>query len=304
LVLLLTNSVDPTADLIVERLPGRVFRLDFDRFSDYALALAPDAWSISGPTGLEITSATVSAAFWWKAFNVQPGEQDVMVTEEVKYVFRELYHGCRARGMVKGNPPDFHDRLGKLAILRLAQPHFSTPRTLVTFRCAGVDRFANGPIVAKSLASRLTATGAALYTTEVDPRQLHPDYPWFLQARVDSPADLTVFVCGERLFAFERSREHLESLDWRAGDEEDGNQAQWRPFTLSAEDERATRALLADLGVEWGRIDLMRTNDGRSVFLEFNANGQWNFLDPDHRVGVLDAVAQYLTSPSSRPMRP
>lgn len=294
MLLLFTTSVDPTGNLIVERLPGRVFRLNHDLFSDYPLELTPDGWAIADPAGRTVTSDSVSSAFWWKAFNVRRAGQDEMVTEEVKAVFRELYHGCRARGLVRGNPPDFHDRLGKIAILSIAQRHFRVPGTLVTFGLKGLERLSGMPVVAKSLASRLTSDGRALYTTQVDPAQLHPGFPWYLQQRIDSRADLTVFVCGRRLFAFERSREHLAGLDWREDAEGVASGVRWAPFELSSDDERATRALLADLGVDWGRMDLMRDPDGRSVFLEFNANGQWAFLDPDNRQGLVDAVADYL----------
>lgn len=295
MILLFTMSVDPTANLLVERLGGRVFRLNHDLFADYALAMTPDGWSISNPSGLSITSETVSAVFWWKAFNARIVDQDEMVTEEVRYVFRELYHGCRARGLGKGNPPDFHDRLGKIAILGIAKRHFPVPRSLVSFGLSGVDRLAGRPVVAKSLASRLTADGGALYTTEVQPDALHPGFPWFLQQRIDGLADLTVFVCGERLFAFERSRAGLDGLDWRESGGQPGT-ARWEPFELSAADRAATGGLLDELGVDWGRLDLMRDESGRSVFLEFNANGQWSFLDPDHRIGLADAVVSYLTA--------
>lgn len=295
MILLFTTSIDRTGNLIVERLPGRVFRLNFDLFADYALELTPDGWSIVNPAGLSITSDTVSSALWWKAFNARRVGQDEMVIEEVKSIFREVYHGCRARGLVKGNPPDFHDRLGKIAILSIAQRHLRVPATLASLGLGGLERLSGMPIVAKSLASRLTSDGGALYTTQVDPAQLDPGFPWYLQQRVDSRADLTVFACGSRLFAFERSREHLTGLDWREDSEGLAMGVRWQPHQLCIEDERGIRALLADLGVDWGRMDLLRGVDGCSTFLEFNANGQWAFLDPDHRVGLLDAVVDYLT---------
>lgn len=299
MILLFTTAVDPTANLLVERLGGRVFRLNHELHADYALAMTPDGWSLSSPGGLAVTSETVSAVFWWKASTARPVDQDPMIAEEVRYVLREMYHGCRARGLAKGNPPDFHDRLGKIAILGIAKRHFHVPSTLVSFGLSGVEELAGAPVVAKSLSSRLTADGRVLYATEVEPAALHPGYPWFLQQRVDSMTDLTVFVCGDRLFAFERSRQDLVGLDWREASGA-AARAPWKPYGLSPADRTAVKGLLRDLCVDWGRIDLMRDADGRSVFLEFNANGQWAFLDPDHRIGLADAVVDYLTDRSSQ----
>ena len=48
-----------------------------------------------------------------------------------------------------------------------------------------------------------------------------------------------------------------------------------------------------DLGVQWGRVDLMEHNE-EMVFLEFNANGQWVFLDYSGKDGLVKTVANYL----------
>ena len=48
-----------------------------------------------------------------------------------------------------------------------------------------------------------------------------------------------------------------------------------------------------DLGVDWGRLDLMERN-GDFVFLEYNANGQWVFLDYSGEDHLVKDVAQYL----------
>jgi len=50
----------------------------------------------------------------------------------------------------------------------------------------------------------------------------------------------------------------------------------------------------AELGVTWGRIDLLEAN-GELLFLEYNANGQWVFLDYSNKVGLMKKVLDYLT---------
>jgi hypothetical protein len=45
--------------------------------------------------------------------------------------------------------------------------------------------------------------------------------------------------------------------------------------------------------VEWGRIDFLKSND-ELIFLEYNANGQFFFLDTKNQYGLKDAVVEYL----------
>jgi hypothetical protein len=294
-LLLLTGSNDGTSDLIVSKLGERVFRFNFDLYNEYELAFTPSFWSITNPVGLSIDSNTVTTAFWWKVFNYYLLDEEQFLVEEVKYIFRELYHHCRLRGLIRGVPHDFHNHYGKLNILNIAAKYFRVPETLATFRLAGVRNFASKSVVAKSFSSGLTTTNKALFTTEVNKSALHPDFPWFLQEKIDSTADITIFICGDMLFAFERSRRQLKGLDWRAEQTFDTAIEEWSPFHLSCSVTNSVWSTCKDLSVDWGRMDLMRQGD-ELVFLEYNANGQWVFLDYQQKYGLLDAVTTYLTT--------
>ncbi len=294
MLLLLTGSADGTSDLLVSRLDKRVFRFNYDLFDQYELELKPGHWRITNPVGHTISSETVKSAFWWKTFNYYIQDHESFIAEEVKYIFREIYHDCRLKGLTKGVPHDYHNHMGKINILAKASKYFEVPETLATFKLAGVDRIESAAVVAKSFASGLTTTNKALFTTEVDVKTLHPGYPWFLQEKIESDADVTVFICGDKYFGFQRSRAELKGLDWRA-EQTFTSSDQWDPYELSAlEIDRLSR-LRDDLGVKWGRADFMRRN-GQLVFLEYNANGQWVFLDYEQKYGLLDQVVHYLTA--------
>jgi hypothetical protein len=296
LLLLITGSEDGTSALIVQRLQKKVFRFNYDLFADYSLVFTPTFWEIKNPTGHSISSETVTSCFWWKAFNFYILDQEQFIVEEVKYVFRELYHHCRIRGLVKGNPHDFHNHLGKINILSIARRYFKVPETLLTFQLAGLDKVRSHEIVAKSLTSGLTTTNKALFTTKVERQKLHPNYPWFLQEMISSDSDITIFTVGDKIFAFERSRKSLKGLDWRSEQDFNNLTDQWDFFNLGRADELSVRRFLADLKVNWGRLDLMRSKNGELIFLEYNANGQWAFLDYEDKYGLLDAVLEYLYS--------
>ena len=293
MLLLITGSADGTSDLLVSELKDKVFRFNYDLFKDYTFEFRPDYWKISNPSGHTISSDTVTSAFWWKAFNFYLMDQEKLIVEEVKYVFRELYHWCRLKGIAKGNPHDFHNHLGKMNILNIAKNHFEIPETLATFRLGGVDKLQSESVVAKSFTSGLTTTNKAMFTTKVNTQQLHPDFPWLLQSLIESDADVTIFICGAKHFAYFRDRSQLKGLDWRNEQTFDIDTKEWIRFELTQAETTSTSNFCKDINVDWGRIDLMRTPKGL-VFLDFNANGQWVFLDYNGDDGLVRTVVEYL----------
>ncbi len=293
MLLLFTGSLDGTSDLLIQELRTNVFRYNYDLFKDYRFQFTPDYWEISNPAGHSINSNIVSSAFWWKAFNFYLMDEEPFIVEEAKYVCRELYHWCRVRGLAKGNPHDFHHHMGKMNILSLASKHFQIPDTLITLGLGGLEKLKGKPIVAKSLTSGLTTTNKALFTTEVKAETLHPEFQWFLQEKITSDADVTIFVCGDKQFAFYRSRDDLEGLDWRKEQTFDMHKKEWFLFDLTEKQSTSVANFAHDLGVDFGRLDLMTLNDDL-IFLEFNANGQWVFLDYSGEVGLVKTVAKYL----------
>jgi len=292
-LLLITSSLDFTGNAICKNLKKDVFRFNYDIFNEYSFEFTADSWKITNPVGHTISSASISSCFWWKAFQFEMENQDSFVVAEVKYIFRELYAWCKLRGIVKGNPYDFHNHLGKINLLEIASKYFPTPKTLATFKLEGLNNIKAFPIVAKSLSSALTDKRASLLATKVDHSKLSPDFPWFLQEVIESDFDVTIFVCGKSLFAFERSRKNLKGLDWRGEQTSNPNVKEWLPLILNPKEIKSIESFCKDIEVDWGRLDLMKKNN-ELVFLEFNANGQWLFLDFKEEYGILKKVLNYL----------
>ena len=293
MLLLITGSGDGTSDMLCTRLGERVFRLNYDMFYEYRIKYSPDSWEIKNPTGHSISSSSLRTAFWWKAFNFFNEEVDSLLREEMKYICRELYNWSRLKASLRGNPPDFHNSCGKLNILAIAQKIFTTPKTLVIGGEGQVlPRFAD-QIVAKSLSSGASDSKKVLFTTAVDVEELNAKYPWYLQEKIASSADVTVLICGDQLFAFSRSRAALKGLDWRAEQDFDIQSEEWVPFEMTEDQIRDVRSFASRLDVSWGRIDFMLA-DGDLIFLEFNANGQFLFLDYFNKYGLHDAFVRYL----------
>jgi hypothetical protein len=65
---------------------------------------------------------------------------------------------------------------------------------------------------------------------------------------------------------------------------------------LSEDEYAALRGFCDELGMQWGRLDFLQDECGL-IFLEFNANGQWAWLDLNGHYGLTDAVVSYLSTP-------
>jgi hypothetical protein len=290
-LLIFTGSIDGTSDLILREIGNKAFRFNFDLFSEYEVELTPSHWRIKNPAGLEITSETATSCFWWKVTNYKAHE-DNFLNEEVKYIFREIYNWFFHRNLTKGTSPDFHNRNGKIYILSKASNFFLTPETFTGWGFKDAPNFKNKNVVAKSLSSGLTSTNRALFTTKIDIDKLHPDFPWYLQEKIDAKFDTTVFICNKKKFAFRRSRENLKGLDWRI-EQDFTDLDQWSQRELSSSENDSIDKFCKELHVVWGRIDFLEV-DNKLIFLEFNANGQWVFLDYQNKVGLVHEVCSYL----------
>ena len=294
MLLLFTSSGDGTSDRIVHSLGNQVFRFNFDQISEFRTFITPQKWQIESPTGRVISSDNATSAFWWKAFTDRPDQVDPFIYSESKYIFHELYAWFIARKLAKGNPITFHNTFGKIQILGLASKYFLTPKTVFTWSTSPDEFVDKNSRIVKSLSSALMADGRSLFTTDVSNRSLDVRFPWLTQDKINGSHDVTVLIVKDRLFAFKRDRSSLKGLDWRAEQSFDDSDDGWSPFALSSKDISAFQGLASDMGTDWGRFDLMMLEDSSLIFLEFNANGQWVFLDYHNRVGMIEAVSNYL----------
>jgi len=290
-LLIITGKGDGTVDVLSQHMTKPFFRLNLDDFRNYEFSFENSFWEIKNSAGLQIDSTTATRCFWWKAFMYQV-DPDKFVREEIKLIGETLYSWFLHQGKVIGNPPTLESSWGKFRQASIASKYMDVPLQKIGW---GSDFLAQIDLksewVAKSLSANLTENGKALFTTEVDPTELDPRFPWYLQNKVVSEVDVTVLVAGRKLFAFERSRAQLEGLDWRK--EQFSSVESWQRIELELDERNAVLSMLRDMDISWGRIDFLR--EGKTLkFLELNPNGQWVFLDPSNNTGLITEVVDYL----------
>ena len=291
MLIIITRSDDASVNLLEPFIESQVVRINVDKSDEWAFSYTDGVWQVKDSSHTHNLGPNTKC-WWWKVY-FDPEDGDTYRNAEVEYIVREIYAQSSRVGTLVGNSPSFHQRLGKLAILDIARAHLRAPYTSCVFN-TGLSPI--GDAVVKSLASSAFANSRVLYTTRVPLSALDTvGHPWLAQRFIDSPLDVTTYVVGSMIFTYSRTRTTGKTIDWRKEQLEDLERKAWFPDPLSERETKSVLSIAQDLGIEWGRFDFLRDHNGELWFLEFNANGQFGFLDELDETGLISAIANYLS---------
>lgn len=299
LLLVVSNSYDTTADLLVHRLgPDKVFRFNFDIWSDYTIEITLSGFRIVDPVGRSADSENIAKVLWRKPWSRGPyrptslTDEDRYYDQEVWYAVRDIVNLLWRDGKIVLVEPYAERRAGKFVQMRIAAKHLRVPP--FQFRLRRPSVFADPQmVVVKSLTSETVGPleeRELLFTTKVDDSALSPDCPWMVQTYVDADKDVTVAFVYDRLFAFELDRTSFRELttDWRETPT-DREGSEWRPHHLPDDVSRSIFAFMHEMGLQFGRLDFLKSSNDY-YFLEVNTNGEWAWLDTQGCHGLLAKV--------------
>ena len=301
MLLLLTNSLDGTADVLVGLCAERgqsIFRFNIDLWASYRFAWMPDGFAFADPSGRAVASEALTACLWRRpslreAAGWVGGDPDARdATEaELHALTREIAEWARARRLLRLIEPNGPRRVGRLAQMRVAREFFAVPEWSMGW---GVRLPAGRRMVKRLTTEPLGAErDRQIYVQSVDAERLAPDWPWLTQAIASGARDATALYVAGRIFPFEmaQTRAELGVEDWRT---RVGAHADvWRRWATPPDFGARVEATMGRLGLRYGRLDFL-SGDGEPTFLEVNPNGQFGWLDdpagwPLHRA-VLDAA--------------
>lgn len=198
----------------------------------------------------------------------------------------------------------------KPAVLRAAaRAGLGVPATLVTTERAALVEFAarHGEVVSKPVAETILLTGGGathvLYTSVV-PAELIARLParfpaTLFQERLVKEYEIRVFYLdGEcHAMAIFSQLDPMTAVDFRRYNHARPNRSV--PYDLASETAAGIRALMNGLGLDTGSLDLVRTPDGRDVFLEVNPVGQFGMVSHPCNYHLERRVAERLVRRSA-----
>lgn len=294
--LLITNSIDYLADLLVARLGSdRLFRYNTDLWRDYALYFSADGIEISDPTGRSVDDSAIAKVYRRSSMRgsvifpqMEQTDLERYAEEEVYAAWADLFNIFWHQGKIVLSQPLGTLRSGKLMQFQIAPKYFEiTPYSFVLNRG---DRLRPGTVsVCKSFNFKY-ANGVGFYSSKVDEGELDPAQPWFLTDYIDATHDVTVAVVRDQLFAFELDRTDFidQTIDWRRAPFVYSHRG-WKRVDIPKDLETAIFGFMAEVGQHFARVDFLRKDD-RYTFLEANYNGEWGWLDPDGTEGLMTKV--------------
>jgi glutathione synthase/RimK-type ligase-like ATP-grasp enzyme len=324
-ILIITNSGDLHADLVVERLlsrDARPFRLNLDEFpAQHRLDItymdgAPGGVLRHLPSRTEMAMTDIGAVWTRKAANFRFLSDEDLGPQERAYATAETEHMLTSlllttEGYWMNHPLALRSAMWKGEQLqRAARMGFRVPPSLMTNDGDAVRNFraaVGGEIIFKPLSSpalggdevdaadRIVPNLATTMITDEHDEMLDAlrELPGFFQQYIRKRYELRVTVIGDRVFAarIDSQDDERTRTDYRDFSAEIDYSAE----RLPAEIERRCREFVHSYGLKFGALDLIFTLSGDYVFLENNPAGQFLFVEqlvPELR--MLDATVDCL----------
>lgn len=255
-----------------------------------------------------MAAGNIAKALWRKPWSrnqfrpISRSDEDRYYDQEVWYAIREIVNLLWYDKKIVLVEPFAERRSGKFVQMRAAAKYLRVPPYQFRLRLPSIF-LDSKPVVVKSLTTEPvgpTLKHELLFTTKVDDRELSPDCPWLVQTYVDADKDVTVAFVYDQIFAFELDRTSFRerTADWREMPT-DWEQGVWRVHQLPDDVKHGIFAVMAELGLHFGRLDFLLGSDGY-FFLEVNTNGEWAWLDTEGHHGLLPKVVAEVDPDSER----
>lgn len=292
-VLIVTNEQDLAADLVVLELGRRgveVLRCNTERLADWRIEVDPGRlWQLRDPYGRIADSKHVRAVWWRRPEppthleELPPPEREVMV-EHWQRTVEAIQWTPGARWYSR--PAAVQAAEDKARQLSLARDlGFRVPETVWSNDRASARDVGPDVVVKPVTAAAWDRDGDACFvfahavrSSELPSSGAFEQVPAVFQRPVSPKRDVRVTIIDDRCMAAEHDPAPGAPLDWRL---EDGST--WISVELPADDAKRCAALVRELGLRYGAVDLVRDASGALWFLEINANGEWGWL---HGAGV------------------
>jgi ATP-GRASP peptide maturase of grasp-with-spasm system len=322
ILILSKDGYEPTTELVqdwIEFLGGDCVRLngeDMNGGEPFALRYGPgddDATFRVG--GRVFTKADVGAVWlrrWHRYENIdfpELGDSPALRTEMQRHLMRELQAATHSLPSALGGAPWLthpdETRANKLHALRAASgAGLDVPATIVTNSKRSLQEFKDrhGRVVTKCVGdvTRLQHRGKhyVMYTAEITQEVLDaaPEtfFPSLAQEYLAKAYELRTFYLDGRCWtmAIFSQLDRRTELDFRHYDKTRPNRTV--PYRLEPTSEQAVARFMGEMGLTTGSIDLVRTIDGRTVFLEVNPAGQFAMISAPCNYFLERRVAEHL----------
>ncbi len=312
-VLIVTETVDTSADLVVQALKKRdaqVFRCDTSEFPQsltMSAQFVKDAWV--GRFSNEIRSielSDISGIFYrrpspFRLSSGMSGPERRFAHEEARAAFGGLLGSLEAVWL--NHPARSAEASFKLRQLQVwAESGLRVPGTIVTNDPEDVRRFSgevNGPLIGKSLGFGVineNGENGFIYTRKITDEDLSTlrgvnETAHLFQEWIPKRHEVRTTVVGEKIFsAAIYASSPSAKIDWRS----DYDSLEYRLIDTPDSIRAAVVRYLKSYNLIYGAFDFVVTPEDEWVFLECNPSGQWGWIESETGAPIAETIADAL----------
>lgn len=317
-ILLITNKKDITTDFVVRELKKthvRFYRFNTeDLWTTVSFSYTNDSNGIEAYLKNHITNEIINLnsikSVYFRRPIIPMNYVEGLSSGEFEFILRE--NNRVLEGIYKilnnsfwvSNVSRIKEAENKIWQLNIAKELcFKIPESLISNCLLSISNFFKNSqdTVVKTLAGGLVEEdeikNSVIFTSKVDRLPFKDELDGsfvFMQSEIKKKADVRVIVVGNKCFAVTiDSQKNPDSLvDWRRTDKP----LKHTPFELPKEIELKCQKLVSKLGLQFGAIDFILTENDDYFFLEINPNGQWAWIENLTQLPIAQEIVKLLLS--------
>jgi len=305
MILIITHKSDITADFVINKLNQK--RINYKRFNCEDLLTSDLAFNFSDKLKYSILGESNYQSVWFRRTKLPQIEglardKALYLLNEADSLLRNMFAILPAKWL--SAPSSVFNAENKLRQLKVAQEiGFAIPETLVTTSKEQLKKFFHDnhqDIIIKPIARTRVHSNenpSFIFTSIVskgiiDEIEEYDLTPCLFQRNIPKEYEIRVTVVGSRVFAASvDSQSDLETkVDWRK------KKLKFARVEIPERISEMCVQLLVELQLQFGAIDLIKTPDGKYIFLEINPNGQWVWIENETGQKISEAIIDFLTN--------
>lgn len=261
--------------------------------------------------GKRILDLSKFKSFWWRRPQPYEVHKDMEQSQYYNFTYQEmeeaisgLWLNCRGRWM---NIPHVDEIASKKVYqLRVAQElGFNIPNTLISNSEQSFRKFQESALGKKIIYKPFKGSEKHWRETRILRKEEENELenlkyaPVIFQNYIEALADLRITVVGDKIFAAAiYSQTSSYKIDFRM----DMKGVEIEAIDLPLELETKIRALMKQLGLSYGAIDMRLTPNDEYVFLEINPAGQWLFIEFATGQPISKCISEFLSEECEHPV--
>ncbi|MGC4104223.1 hypothetical protein [Ferruginibacter sp.] len=303
MILIVTHKTDFTADFVINKLNER--SIAYKRLNCEDILSEFFTFNFNKTQHYSLLGENNFTSVWFRRTKLPvlsdvSEEEGLYVLNEVDSFLKNIFSTLPAKWLSK--PNSVYQAENKFLQLKIAQDiGFLIPKTIVTNSKSELKKFYeenNKNIIIKPLSQtriRQKESLSFIFTNKVPDKLITEieDYvltPCIFQENILKSYEIRVTIVGDKLFASAVNSQNDEEtkIDWRR------KKLKFIEIKLPSEVEALCFLLLNKLNLDFGAIDLIKTTDGKYIFLEINPNGQWAWIEMQTGQNISNAIIDFL----------